>query len=120
MALSEIKINIQIWETKDEPQTSGSYKIRQIIIKLMEYTHIHIHPWAKSKQSNKNKVKYIDLVNKENQKLYLPVKNKPNKQKLENKTKARCQVGNKAMKTKLTNMLGGKGRNKRKKIDMQS
>ena len=37
-----------------------------------------------------------------------------------NKTKARCQVGNKAMKTKLTNMLGGKGRNKRKKIDMQS
>ena len=39
-------------------------------------------------------------------------------QKLENKTKARCQVGNKAMKTKLTNMLGG--RKRKKEIDMQS
>ena len=28
--------------------------------------------------------------------------------KLENKAKARCQVGNKAMKTKLTNILRGK------------
>ena len=34
--------------------------------------------------------------------------------KLENQTKARCQVGNKAMKTKLTNMLRGKERKKRK------
>ena len=32
------------------------------------------------------------------------------KHKLENKTKARCQTGNKAMKTKLTNMLRGKER----------
>ena len=39
--------------------------------------------------------------------------------KLENKTKARCQVGNKAMKTKLTNMLRGKERKKDRK-DMQS
>ena len=37
------------------------------------------------------------------------------KHKLENKTKARYQVGNKAMKTKLTNMLKGKERKKRKK-----
>ena len=44
MALSEIKINIQKWETKDEPQRNGSYKIRQIIIKMMEYIHKHIHP----------------------------------------------------------------------------
>ena len=44
MALSEIKTNIPKQETKDEPQTSGSYKIRQIIIKIMEYTHIHIYP----------------------------------------------------------------------------
>ena len=78
MALNEIKRNIQKWETKDEPQTNGSYKIRQIIIKIMEYTHIHIHPWAKSKQSNKNKVQYIDLANKGYKKLYLPVKNKTN------------------------------------------
>ena len=56
MALSEIKTNIQKRETKEEPQTNGSYKIRQIIIKIMEYTHIHIDPSAKSKQSNKNKV----------------------------------------------------------------
>ena len=78
MALREIKTNIQKWETKDEPQESSSYKIRQIIIKIMEYTHIHIHPWAKSKQSNKNKVQKIDPVNKGNKKLYLPVKNEAN------------------------------------------
>ena len=44
MALSEIKINTQTRETKDEPQTNGSYKIRQVIISIMEYTHMHIHP----------------------------------------------------------------------------
>ena len=43
MALSEIKTNIQKRETEDEPQTNGSYKIRQIIIKIMEYTHAHTH-----------------------------------------------------------------------------
>ena len=37
---------------------------------------------------------------------------------MENKTKARCRVGNKAMKTNLTNMLRGKERKER--IDMQS
>ena len=35
------------------------------------------------------------------------------KHKVENKTKARCQVGNKEMKTKLTNMLRGKERKNR-------
>ena len=41
--------------------------------------------------------------------------NKTNlKHKLENKTKARCQLGYKAMKIKLTNMLRGKERKKRK------
>ena len=44
----------------------------------MEYIHIHIHPGAKSKQSNKNKVQQLGMVNKGNQKLYLPVKNKTN------------------------------------------
>ena len=34
---------------------------------------------------------------------------------MENNTKARCQVGNKAMKTKLTNILKGKERKKAKK-----
>ena len=56
MTLSEIKTNIQKQETKDESQTNGSYKIRQIIINTMEYTDIHIHPWAKS-----TKIKYSRL-----------------------------------------------------------
>ena len=60
MVLNEIKTNIQKWETKDEPQTNGSYRIRQIISKIMEYTHVAIHSWAKSKQSNK--IKYSRLT----------------------------------------------------------
>ena len=52
MALIETKTNIQKQETKDEPQTNGSYKIRQIIIKIMAYihtrththTHMYVHP----------------------------------------------------------------------------
>ena len=43
MALSEIKTNIQKREAKHEPDKNGSYKIRQIIIKIMEYTRIHVH-----------------------------------------------------------------------------
>jgi len=38
--------------------------------------------------------------------------------KPEDETKARCQVGNKAVKAKLTNMLRGKERKER--LDMQS
>ena len=57
-------------------------------------------------------------MNKGNQKLYLPGQNQL-KHKLENKSKVRCQLGNKAMKTKLTNMLRGKERKKDRK-DMQS
>ena len=65
---------------------------------------MHIHPGAKSKQSNKNKVQLIDLANKGNQKLNLPEQNQL-KHKLGNKTKARCQLGNRAMKIKVTAML---------------
>ena len=37
---------------------------------------------------------------------------------MKNKTNARCQVGNKAMKTKLTNMLRGKeGKNRYAKLN---
>ena len=53
MTLTEIKTNIQKGEKKEEPYTNGSYKIRKIIIKIMEYTHIQIYPQAKSKQLNK-------------------------------------------------------------------
>ena len=75
MALTESKTNIQKLETNDESLTNGSYKIRQMVIKMMDYAHIY--PWAKSKQPNKNKVQ-INLVNRGNKKLYLPVKNKTN------------------------------------------
>ena len=54
----------------------------------------------------------MDLVNKGNQKLYLSVKNKTN---LSTNSKTKLKVGNKEMKTKLTNMLRGKERKKRKK-----
>ena len=50
-------------------------------------------------------------MNKGNQKLYLP---DITKYKVENKTIAKCQLQNKAMKVKLTNMLRGKERKKRK------
>ena len=88
---------------------------RQMFITPVENVteYIHIHPQAKSKKSNKNKVQQIDPVNKRNQKLYLPEQNQP-KHKLENKTKAKCQLGNKALKLKLTTMLRGKERKKRK------
>ena len=63
MALSEIKTNIQKWEAKDEPQTNGSYKIRQIIIKIMECTHIPSQ--TKSKYSNKSKENRLTQQTKE-------------------------------------------------------
>ena len=44
MILNGIKINTQKQETKDSPQTNGNYKIREIITKIMECMHIHIHP----------------------------------------------------------------------------
>ena len=43
MALGEIKIDLKEQETKDESQASGSYKIRQVIIKTMKHTHTHSH-----------------------------------------------------------------------------
>ena len=76
MALSEIKTKIQKQETKDEPQTNGSYKIRQKIIKIIDI-HIYIYTYEQS-QNSPTKIKQIDLANKGNQKLYLPVKNKTN------------------------------------------
>ena len=62
---------------------------------VTEYTQKHVYPYAKSKQFNKNKVQQIDPVNKGNQKLYLPVKNKTNlstnwKTKLKQGVKAPC------------------------------
>ena len=51
MVLSEIKANAQKWETKDKLQTNDSYKIRQIIIKVMKYAHLHVNH-KQSQESN--------------------------------------------------------------------
>ena len=58
------------------------------------------------------KIQQIDLHTKEIKNYIYQLRTKL-KHKLENKTKARCQVGNKAMKTKLTNMLRGKEKKNR-------
>ena len=50
-----------------------------------------------------------------NQKLYLWLRAKLTKAETGKQNYDRCHVGNKAIKTKLTNMLRGKGRKKRKK-----
>ena len=76
MALSEIKTNIQKQETKDETQINGSYKIRQIKIKIMEYTPIYIYIHEQSQ--NSPQLKYSRLTWQTNEKLCLPVKNKTN------------------------------------------
>ena len=60
MALRESKTNIQKQETKDEPQKNGSYRIKQIIIKIMEYTHIH--DTHEQSQNNPTKIKYNRLT----------------------------------------------------------
>ena len=77
MALSEIKASIQKWETKDEPQRNSSCKIKQIIIKIIEYTHTYT-PMSKVKTVNKNKAQQTDSANKGNQRLYLSAKNEMN------------------------------------------
>jgi len=47
MALRLKQISKNEKKKKDEAQTNGSYKIRQIIIKIMAYPHIPIPPRAK-------------------------------------------------------------------------
>ena len=60
MALRESKTNIKRQETKGELQTYGSYKIRQIIIKIMEYTYINIH--HEQSENSPTKIKYSRLI----------------------------------------------------------
>jgi len=58
MALNEIKTNTPKQETKDELQTNDCYKIRPIIITIMEYTHnIYVYTHKQS-QNSPNKIKY--------------------------------------------------------------
>ena len=74
---------------------------------------LHIHPWAKSKLFNKNKVKKLAQQTKEIKNHIYKLRTKLTKVQRENKTKARCQVGKKAMKRRLSNMLRGKERKNR-------
>ena len=60
MLLRERKTNIQKRETEDESLTNGIYKIKQIIIKIMEYTHIH--DTHEQSQNNPTKIKYNRLT----------------------------------------------------------
>ena len=77
MALHEIKTNTPKWETKDELQTNGSYKIRQIIIKIMECQfsslsciQLFVTPWTAACQTSLSitnsqsllKLMFIELV----------------------------------------------------------
>ena len=67
-----------------------------------------------SKVNSPTKTKYSRLTQQTKEiKNYIYQLRTKLKHKLENKTKARCQVWNKAMKTKLTNMLRGKERKNR-------
>ena len=70
-----------------------------------------------SSQYSPTKIKYSRLTwrTKEIKNYIYQLRTKLTKAQTRNKTKARCQVRNKAMKTKLTNMLRGKKRKKRKK-----
>ena len=67
-------------------------------------------------QNSPTKIRYSRLTRQTKEiEIYIyQLRTRLTKYKLENKTKARCQVGNKAMKTKLTNMLMGKERKRRK------
>ena len=74
MALREIKTNIQRRETKDESQTNGSYKIRQIIIMIMGYTYTYT-PISKIK-TVQQKLSTIDLPGKQRKPKIISTKTK--------------------------------------------
>ena len=71
------------------------------------YTH-------EQSQNSPTKIKYSRLIQQTKEiKICIYQLRTKLKHKLENETKAMCQVGNRAMKTKLTNMLRGKKRKNR-------
>jgi len=82
----------------------------------MEYTHTHTHTHIyihteEQSQNRPTKIKYNRLTQQTKEiKNYIYQLRTKLKHKLEKKTKPRCQLGNKAMKTKLTNILRGKER----------
>ena len=72
---------------------------------------MHTH---EQRQKSPTKIKYNRLTwqTKEIKNYIYQLRTKLTKTQTGKKTKARCQLGNKAMKAKLTNMLRGKERKK--------
>ena len=83
----------------------------------MEYTHIH----PKQSQNSPTKIKYNRLTQRtKGIKNYIYQLRTKLRHKPENKTKARCQVGNKAVKT-TNKQVKRKGKKEKKaRLDMQS
>ena len=78
MALRESKTIIQKRETKDEPETNNNYKIRQIIIKTMEYNiYIYTHEQIENSPTNIKCSRLIQGTREIKNYIY-PVKNKTN------------------------------------------
>ena len=76
--------------------------------------NIHIYIYTHNQNQNSpTKIKYTRLTGEQRKPKIISTRTKLLKHKLENKTKARCQLGNKAMKIKLTNMLRRKERKNR-------
>ena len=88
----------------NEPQTNGKYKIRQIITKTKEHTYINTHTHTHTNKTKTVQIKKVQECNwaKKTTNDIDQLKTKL-KHKLENKTKAECQRGNKGRKTKQTN-----------------
>jgi len=84
------------------------------------WLNIHIYTKThKQNQKSPTKIKYniLNWQTKQTKKYSYQLRTKL-KHKLLSETKTRCQVGNKAMKTKLTNTLRGQERKKRKKEEI--
>ena len=118
MTLSESKTSTQKHETKEQLQANGSYKIKHIIMKIMEYTHTHTHTHThiythKQSQSSPTEIKYSGFLTKEITNCIYEFRTKL-KHRLKNKTITRCQVVNKAMKTKLKIYIERKGKKQKK------
>ena len=77
---------------------------------MTEYTHTDT-PISKAK-TVRQKWSMVDWPSKQREPKIISIRTKLTKHKLENKTKARCQLGNKSMKIKIINMLRGKERKK--------
>ena len=83
---------------------------------LNKHIYVYTH---KQNQNSPTKIKSTIVWPSEQRKpKIISIRTKLN-HKLESNTKSRCQLGNKAMKTKLTNILRGK-KEKQERIDMKS